>query len=176
MVVTGLVGTFIFSAGSCLGADDEAPRPHLLEKAEALPLALTDDFQFTKVLTYHNSREDNRYARSGIDPAVDFERKHRMYGAVTWLDMRERHGHYYTFFWHSKEVADVTVRLEYRQEKLGPYIQAQEINYTGVKGRQKTEFAVIGDDYQMDGRVSSWRAIIIKDNRIVGLYSSFLWN
>jgi hypothetical protein len=68
------------------------------------------------------------------------------------------------------------VRLEYRQEKLGSHVQAQEIHYDHVSGSLKTNFAVIGDDYNEDGKVTSWRALLIENGRIVALNQSFLWN
>jgi hypothetical protein len=42
----------------------------------------------------------------------------------------------------------VTVRFEYRQQNLGAYVQAQELDYKGVKGSIRASFQVIGDDYE----------------------------
>jgi len=34
-------------------------------------------------------------------------------------------GNYFTFFWRCGIKSDITVRLEYRQENLGSYVQGQ---------------------------------------------------
>jgi hypothetical protein len=99
-----------------------------------------------------------------------------MYGAITNADRNQRYGNYFDFFWRVKRPAHVTVRLEYRQEKLRSFVQAREISYDYMKGTQKTEFAIIGDDYLNDGRVIAWRCLLIEDGRIVAENRSFLWD
>ena len=74
-----------------------------------------------------------------------------------------------------KRPANVTVRLEYRQERLRSFVQAREISYENVKGNQKTEFTIIGDDYLQDGRVTAWRCLLIENGRIVAENRSFMW-
>ena len=54
-------------------------------------------------------------------------------------------------------------------------MQAQEGKYDRAKGTLKTDFNVIGDDYNDDGKVIAWRAIVIENGRIVALNQSFLW-
>ena len=147
-------------------------KPHLLAKANALPLALSDDFEFRKTkLTDLGSppvagRQDASFA---------FERTYRMFGAITQLDRQQRTGNYFDFFWLAKRFANITVRLEYRQEKLRSFVQAREISYPNARGHHKTEFAIVGDDYADDGRVIAWRALLIENGRIVALNRSFLW-
>ena len=151
----------------------------LLKEAKVLPLALRDEFEFRKVLVYSlPSYRDQRFSLHSIDPMVQFEQKRRTFGAITRADRREREGHYYTFYWRANRPAgEVRVRLEYRQEKLGSYVQAREVVYNDVDtANYKTEFSVVGDDYHWDGRVTAWRAVVIEDNRIVALHPSYLWN
>ena len=62
-----------------------------------------------------------------------------------------RFGNYFDFFWRARRDADVTVRLEYRQEKLHAFVQAREVRYPHARGHHKTEFAIIGDDFFDDG-------------------------
>jgi len=88
---------------------------------------------------------------------------------------RQRFGNYFDFFWRAKRPSDVTVRLEYRQEKLHEHVQAQEISYQNVHGTHKTEFKVIGDDYWDDGEVIAWRCLLISNGRIVAENRSFMW-
>ena len=106
---------------------------------------------------------------------MNFERTYRMYGAITAADQRQRYGNYLDFFWRAKRPANVTVRLEYRQEKLRAFVQAREISYANVVGNRKTAFAIVGDDYFNDGRVTSWRCLLIENDRIVAETRSYLW-
>ena len=150
-----------------------APRPIPLDRANVLPLALDDAFEFRKTkIQLH----DPEIQPSATDPMINFERQRLNFGAVTQYDRRQRYGQYYTFFWRAKRPADLTVRFEYRQERLGSYVQAQEIHYKGVRGSLKSDFAVTGDDYHEDGKVTAWRALLIENGKIVGLNQSFLWN
>jgi hypothetical protein len=149
------------------------PAPKQLDKANVLPLALDDHFEFRKTKLFLN---DPKYFTLTQDATILFERERINYGAVDAVDRAARMGNYFTFYWRCTEKADVTVRLEYRQEHLGSYVQAREISYTGAKGTMKTDFKVVGDDYRQDGRVTAWRALLIVDGKIVGLTASYLWD
>jgi hypothetical protein len=175
------------------GAREE---PKVVEKVTPLPVALDKDFEFRKTKLFFLSEkapkasERARGTSSSLgaksnspsqktatlqDAPITFERQYRLYGAVTAVDRRQRFGDYFDFFWRAKRPSDVTVRLEYRQEKLHEHVQAQEITYRNVRGTHKTEFKVIGDDYADDGRVIAWRCLLITNGRIVAQNRSFLW-
>ncbi|HWB61132.1 MAG TPA: hypothetical protein VG733_16745 [Chthoniobacteraceae bacterium] len=158
------------SAGWC---KDPAPQAKQLDKANVLPLALDDHFEFRKTKLFLN---DPKTFTPTEDPMIIFERDRINFGAVTGVDRAARMGNYFTFFWRCSVKADVTIRLEYRQENLGAYVQAREISYTGAKGSMQTDFKIIGDDYRQDGRVTAWRALIIENGKIVGLTASNLWD
>jgi hypothetical protein len=149
------------------------PRPVILDRANVLPLALDDDFEFRK---NKNQLNDPEIQTSAGHPMINFERQRLNFGAITQNDRQQRFGHYFSFFWRTKRPADLIVRFEYRQERLGAYVQAQEIQYKNVRGSMKTDFAVKGDDYNEDGKVTAWRALLIENGKIVGLNQSFLWN
>jgi hypothetical protein len=182
-------------AASSEGAREE---PRILEKVTSLPVALNSDFEFRKTKLFFLSEkapqasERARQTTSTTslggkstspsqktatlqDAPITFERQYRLFGAVTLLDQRQRFGNYFDFFWRAKRPSDLTVRLEYRQEKLHEHVQAQEISYRNVHGTHKTEFKVIGDDYFDDGRVIAWRCLLIENGRIVAENRSFLW-
>jgi hypothetical protein len=174
------------------GAREE---PKIVEKVTQLPVALSSDFEFRKtklfylsdrgpMLTTGRSETSSLKSKSNSpsqktatleDAPITFERQYRMFGAVTALDQRQRFGNYFDFFWRAKRSSDVTVRLEYRQERLHEHVQAQEISYRNVRGTHKTEFKVIGDDYFDDGRVIAWRCLLIENGRIVAEKRSFMW-
>src|SRR6202011_4722824 len=63
------------------------------------------------------------------DASIICGRQYPFLGAVTGLDQHQRFGDYFDFFWRAKRPADLTVRLEYRQEKLHSFVQAAEILY-----------------------------------------------
>ena len=189
----GLI-SYVLALFSVSGAEE----PRIIEKVSPLPIALSKDFEFrkTKLFSISNKpvQERTRNAPSNTskpgklsstspssksatvqDASITFERQYRLFGAVTLLDQLQRFGDYFDFFWRAKRPADVTVRLEYRQEKLHEHVQAQEISYLNVRGTHKTEFKVIGDDYFDDGRVISWRCLLIENGRIVAENRSYMW-
>ncbi|PYJ88935.1 MAG: hypothetical protein DME70_03050 [Verrucomicrobia bacterium] len=163
----------------------------ILTKIDQLPVALNDDFQFRKTKLFYLSENPPKAKKSlsqslasnnpnnptaGIaEASLGFERTYRLYGAITNADKNQRYGNYLDFFWRVKRPANVTVRLEYRQEKLRGFVQAREISYPNAKGNNKTEFAIIGDDYFQDGRVTAWRCLLIEDGKIVAENRSYLW-
>ena len=170
--------------------------PRVIEKVTPLPVALDPDFEFRKTKLFFmnekglkpserahdstnkvggKSNTPNQKTSVLQDAPIVFERQYRLYGAVTGIDQRQRFGNYFDFFWRAKRPSDVTVRLEYRQEKLHEHVQAQEITYRNVRGTNKTEFKVIGDDYLDDGRVIAWRCLLIVNGRIAAENRSFLW-
>ena len=153
-----------------------AENPLPIPQANALPLVLNDDFEFRKFDIFRNAPP-----RAGATPqptrelAILFERKRRVWGAIDGIDMHERIGQYFTFFWRAKRPADLTLRLEYRQANLKNYVQARELYYPNAKGRHTSEFAIVGNDYEIDGPITSWRAILIEDRKIVALLQSMTW-
>jgi|SRR5450432_3001148 len=177
--------TTIFLLAAALGSNAlAADKSRILSKVDPLPLALSDDLQFRKTKLFFLSEVPPKAKKSAFSSAqnvgiaeasMNFERTYRMYGAITWADFRQRFGNYFDFFWRAKRPANVTVRLEYRQEKLRSFVQAREMTYSNAKGSQKTEFAVIGDDYLNDGRVISWRCLLIENGRIAAENRSYLW-
>ena len=195
----GVVLLTLLPLASALGRTQEQPR--LLDRVVPLPMALNQDFRFRKTKLYlltenapgqeKSSGTDSTQGKTKggklsstapssksttvQDASIRFERQYRLFGAVTKLDQRERIGNYFDFFWHARRAADLTVRLEYRQEKLHAHVQAQEISYSNVRGSHKTEFKVVGDDYFDDGRVTAWRCLLIENGTIVAETHSYMW-
>lgn len=194
LVAAVFVWSSLTLGSSLLARDREEPK--IIPTVTELPTALDKDFEFrktkllflsdkapkqaqarqsTSTLNKKSSSGPNQKTATLQDAPITFERQYRMFGAVTALDQRQRFGNYFDFFWRVKRPSDVTVRLEYRQEKLHEHVQGQEITYHNVRGTHKTEFKVIGDDYLDDGRVIAWRCLLINDGRIVAENRSFLW-
>jgi hypothetical protein len=188
-----LILTFLAVSAPGKSAREE---PKVIEKVTPLPVALDPNFEFRKTKLFFmsekgpkpserarqetskiggKSNSPNQKTATLQDAPIVFERQYRLFGAVSGLDSRQRFGNYFDFFWRVKHPSDVTVRLEYRQEKLHEHVQAQEITYRNARGTNKTEFKVIGDDYFDDGRVIAWRCLLIANGRIVAENRSFLW-
>jgi len=176
------------------------PEPRVLERVVPLPVALDRAFQFRKVKIYflsdtapgQTAGADQQLAATGKggklsstapstksttvqEASLRFERQYRLFGAVTKLDQHQRFGDYFDFFWRAGRPATVTVRFEYRQEKLHAHIQAQETFYGNARGSHKTEFKVVGDDYFDDGRIIAWRCLLVVDGQVAAETHSYLW-
>ena len=145
-----------------------------LEKANVLPLALDDSYQFRKIqqTTYDNTK----ILPATTSEAAAFERLRTYWGAVDYREMTERNGNYYNFFWRAKNLSDVTVRFEYRQAGLSNHVLAKERYYPGVRGSHKSTFEVTGDEFLESGRVTAWRVLLIVDGKIVAMRQSYVWN
>lgn len=170
------LGLLLSLAGSCALAKDKVPPPnaHLMETVPVLPLALDDSIQIRKV---SNFVADTNIWKSTQDDMISFERQRVFYGAVTNADRLARYGMYYRVYWRTLHpVAHLIVRFEYKQEKLANFVQAQERSYHDIpKGAMESRFSVVGDAYNDDGKVTSWRATVIEDGKIVALNQSYLW-
>ena len=151
----------------------EPLRQNPIVRANVVPLALGDDFEFRKVTKFLN---DPRFQKPTDNQMLIFERQRVNYGAITSVDAIERRGYYFNVWWCAKRKADITVRLEYRQEALGSHVQAKEVRYPAAQGAMGTKFTVIGDEYKEEGKLTAWRLLLIEKGRAVGLYQSFLWN
>ncbi|MBV8376573.1 MAG: hypothetical protein JO279_06170 [Verrucomicrobia bacterium] len=153
-----------------------AENPLPIENANVLPLAISDAFEFRKFEIFRNA-----VPVPGATPIltkdlmIEFERRHRLWGALDAADVSARTGQYFTFFWRAKRPANLTLRLEYRQTNLKNYVQARELNYPNAKGSHISEFAIVGNDYENDGPITSWRAILIENRKIVALLPSRNW-
>ena len=141
---------------------------------DVLPLALEDAFQIQKVFSIVIDPVQDGKVQA---PWYKMEQDRRYYGAINHFERRQRDGHSFLVHWKvdPSAASDVTVRLEYRQVKLGAHVQTQEAFYPGASGSQRTEFRVWGEDYHQDGKVVAWRILLIRNDRIVGLQQSFLW-
>lgn len=154
----------------CSAPEEPATR---LEKANVLPLALDESYQFRKV--QQTTVDNTKVPPTSLSEAANFERMRSTWGAIGNREVQERNGNYYSFFWRARETSDVTVRLEYRQAGLSNYVMAKERYYPAVRGSRKSSFEVTGDEFLENGRVTSWRVLLIVDGKIVAFRQSFMW-
>jgi hypothetical protein len=167
-----LFGASLFLLSGC--AAPEPPQVKL-EKADILPLAINPAFTFRKKTQFLNDPATYQQITTPSE-YIDFERRYYMWPATTQLDRDALRGLYFNFWWWNHGApADVTVRLEYRQANLGPFVMAREKTYPAAKGSHRTQFTIIADDYLENGPVTNWRCLLIVDGKIVGLTQSYLW-
>jgi hypothetical protein len=141
-----------------------AENPLALPNANVLPEALSDDFQFRKFDIFINAP-----LRPRATPMTTREL------AIDGTEINAKTGEFFTFFWRAKRQADLTLRFEYRQSNLKNLVQAREIDYPAARGSHESEFDIVGNDYSEDGRVTSWRALLIENHVIVALLQSRAW-
>jgi hypothetical protein len=174
-------------------AQTDAGRP--AANVAKLPFRPDPNFQFRKTKIYAveaqvnarqqlHARNDTGVSGKTRNPnstavtqeqSLLFERAYRLWGAVTPFEQRQRFGEYFDFFWRVKQPSNVTVRFEYKQEKLRAFVQAKELEYKQAQGTCHSEFQVIGDEFADDGHVLAWRCLLIANDRVVAEKRSFLW-
>jgi hypothetical protein len=153
-----------------------AENPLPLPESNVLPLALSDDFQFRKFDIFINAELRPRATPMETrELMIYMERHRREFGAIDQNEIDAKTGEFFTFFWRAKRQADLTLRFEYRQSNLKNLVQAREINYSTARGSHESEFDIVGNDYSEDGRVTSWRALLIENHVIVALLQSRAW-
>ena len=174
--LVALAGSFFSIAPSaCARGNMSSEQAVVVATPEVLPLALDDAFRVVKV--FSQTVDPSKNSKSMV-AALKAEVDRRYFGAINAFERRLREGNYYTVRWQAPkrpEGSDITVRLEYRQQKLGTHVQALEAHYPAASGAVSTEFSVLGDDYYQDGAVVAWRVLLIERGRIVGVQQSFLW-
>lgn len=110
------------------------------------------------------------------DPAIRFEREHYLHGAYTAADQIARTGHYYTVMWKADDRSQpVTVQFEYRQANTALQVKKLEQEVSDVRKRNETQFQVIGPEYQTGGRVTAWRATLLRGKEELASQNSYLW-
>lgn len=153
-----------------------AENPLPLPNANVLPEALSDDFQFRKFGIFINAALRPRATpMTTRELAIYMEQHRRTWGAIDGTEINAKTGEFFTFFWRAKRQADLTLRFEYRQSNLKNLVQAREIDYPAARGSHESEFDIVGNDYSEDGRVTSWRALLIENHVIVALLQSRAW-
>jgi len=125
----------------------------------------------TRVKIY---RLDPSETPAAAEPAITFEQKHFLYGAVSEDDREARRGNYYTVFFRTPDrTTPVHARFEYRQAATGFRVFAKEATVEPRKGYVR--FNVTGEDYRLRGRLLGWRVSLSQGGRALDERKSFLW-
>jgi len=109
------------------------------------------------------------------DPAIAFEYRTRLHGALTAEEVAAREGNYYTAFWSVEGRSPVTVVFEYRQASSGPKTTAIEYVVEAPRSSNVTEFSVLGPTLKDKGRIVAWRITLRRGRQILASRQSYLW-
>ena len=162
----------ILAKNFSLAYDNPLPLP----QAKVLPLELSDQFEFRKFDIFINAQLRPRATPMVTRELMIYMERHRAtWGAIDGQETAAKTGEFFTFFWRAKRRADLTLRFEYRQSNLKNLVQAREISYPAAYGSHESHFDILGNDYSEDGRVTSWRALLIENQKIVALLQSRAW-
>jgi hypothetical protein len=168
----GVAFFFLLLARNIASAENPLPIPD----ANVLPLVLNEDFQFRKFDIFINAILRPRSTPMTTRELMIYMERHRKtWGAIDNNETVDKTGEFFTFFWRAKRQADLTLRFEYRQSNLKNLVQAREIDYPAARGSHESEFDIVGNDFSEDGRVTSWRALLIENHVIVALLQSRAW-
>jgi len=116
-----------------------------------------------------NSREE---------PSIRMEKLRRLHGAVSMEERKKKLGQYYTFIWNDpKAVGQGKVELvfQYQQGASGSLVKKMIREFPASAAEGEAEFAVIGDDYFIGGKVLTWKATLRRGNRELASRQSYLW-
>lgn len=110
------------------------------------------------------------------DPALDFERRHYLHGALTAEEVASRSGNYYKVFWSVADRATpVVLRFEYRQALTGSKVHVIEQTVDAPKHSNLAEFQVTGESFAKQGKVIAWRVLIQRGKQTLASRESYLW-
>ncbi len=134
--------------------------------------ATRPDTGITRVKIY---RLDPGAVPDAAEPAIPFEQKHYLHGAVSDEDREARRGNYYTVFFVTPDHSTpVRARFEYRQAATGFKVFAKEVDVEPKQG--VVRFEVTGQDYRERGKLLGWRVMLTQNGHAAGERKSYLWD
>lgn len=121
----------------------------------------------------HQLRDEKR--DPGGEPLVMMEKERRLHGAISMAERRQRLGQYYTVQWHDDSPGSAIITFHFLQGKSGSREKFKRQEFAEGISRGVAEFAVIGDDYFNNGRVTAWKITLSKSGRVIASRQSYLW-
>lgn len=117
---------------------------------------------------YDERYNENQFIRGEINK--------RVHGAVTQRDRDARRGDYFTVSWNRLSgERPVRIVFEYRQATGGSRVKKIDQKLPeAISGM--TEFQIIGNDFQKNGRVTSWRMTLYEGSQKMATEKSYLWD
>lgn len=112
------------------------------------------------------------------DPMVRGEKQRRLFGAVSPSERQERLGAYYTILWSDPKgvgSGEGEVLFEYQQGATASKIKRLTRRFGSGEASGRVEFAIIGADYRLNGRVLAWQTTLSRGGRVIAQERSHLW-
>jgi hypothetical protein len=112
------------------------------------------------------------------EPMVRMEKLRRLHGAVTASERRNRLGQYYTILWNDPAgvgQGEVEVVFQYQQGASGSLVKRMSKTFPAPDASGTVEFAVIGEDYFIRGKVLTWKVTLYRGKRELANRQSYLW-
>ncbi len=111
-------------------------------------------------------------------PLIRMEKLRRLHGAVSMEERRKKLGQYYSIYWNDPAAVgqgNVELIFQYQQGTSGSRIKQMTRKFPASDSKGEAEFAVIGDDYFIGGKVLTWKATLRRGNREIASRQSYLW-
>lgn len=112
------------------------------------------------------------------EPMLRMEIQRRLHGAVSGEERHQRLGQYFTITWHDpagKDTGEVEVVFEYQQGSSASLVKKMSQKFPASDSSGVVEFAVIGKDYFIQGKVLTWKTTLFRNQRVVASRQSYLW-
>ena len=112
------------------------------------------------------------------EPMVKMEKLRRLHGSVSMAERAQKLGQYYTLVWNDETgvgQGDVELILQYQQGASGSRVKRMVRTFPASDAEGKVEFAVVGADYEKNGRVLAWKATLQRGKRVIATRQSYLW-
>lgn len=149
---------------------------HLLLMLTAVLLAACAGPPETLVVKQYVLRDQER--ADGDEPMVRMEKSRRLHGAVSMAERRQRLGQYYSLVWKDPDgvgQGEVELLFQYQQGASASRIKEMKKTFPAEAAAGVADFAVIGDDYFDNGKVTSWKASVSRGGRELTSCESYLW-
>ncbi len=112
------------------------------------------------------------------EPAIRMEKLRRVHGAVSMEERKKKLGQYYTILWNDPKgvgQGEVELLFQYQQGASGSRIKKMTRVFPASADKGEAEFAVIGDDYFIGGKVLTWKTTLRRGDRELATRQSYLW-
>lgn len=110
------------------------------------------------------------------DPAISFEQKYYLYGAVSNADVAERVGNYYNVHWSvADKTQPVKLVLTYRHSTTGATTYTKEVTPDVIKRKNNTQLQIVGEEFTTRGHVTAWKIALVRGKEELAVHKSYLW-
>ena len=106
------------------------------------------------------------------------EQQKRLRGAIEESEMEARKGQYYMVDWDVRQYAieePIRVVFSYHQSATGGKKLKMEQMFAQSETKGRCEFAIVGESYQIKGRVLDWRVDVYSGASLLVSEQSYLW-